>query len=39
MRVLRAIIEIPVLAMFHSWENLALGRSIALELVGTYERK
>jgi hypothetical protein len=32
--VLCAIIEIPVLAMFHAWQNLALGRSVALEFVG-----
>ena len=31
--VLCAIIEIPMLAMFHRWENLPLGGSIALEFV------
>ena len=34
MRILRAVVQIPVLAMFHSWENLAFGGSIALEFVG-----
>ena len=33
-RVLCAIIEIPMLAMFHPWENLALGGSVALEFIG-----
>ena len=33
-RVLCTIIEIPVLAMFHSWQNLALGGSVALEFIG-----
>ena len=33
-RVLGAIIEIAVLAMFHPGENLALGGSVALEFVG-----
>lgn len=33
MRVLGAIIEIPMLAMFHPGENFALGRPIALEFV------
>jgi hypothetical protein len=32
--VLRAIIEIAVLAMFHPWEDLPLGGAIALEFVG-----
>jgi len=32
--VLRSIIEIAVLAMFHSWENLALGGSVAFQLIG-----
>ena len=36
--VLRTIIEIPVLAMFHSRKNLVLGRSVALELVGDDQR-
>jgi hypothetical protein len=34
MRVLRPTVEIPVLAMFDSWQDLALGGSIALEFVG-----
>jgi hypothetical protein len=34
MGVLRPIVEIPVLTMFHSWEDLPLGGSVALELVG-----
>jgi hypothetical protein len=34
MRVLSTMIEIPVLTMFHPWENLALGGSIALQFVG-----
>ena len=33
-RILRAIIEIPVLTMFHPWQDLALGGSVALELLG-----
>jgi len=33
-RVLSTILEIPVLTMFHSWQELALGGSIALELIG-----
>ena len=33
MRILHAIIEIPVLAMFHPWKNLALGGSVALEFI------
>src|SRR2546426_217702 len=32
--VLCAVIEIPVLAMFHSRKNLLLGGSVALEFVG-----
>ena len=31
--VLRTIIEIPVLAMFYSRQDLALGRSIAFEFI------
>ena len=31
--VLGTVIEIPVLAMFHPWKDLALGRSIALQIV------
>ena len=34
MRVLGAIIEIPMLAMFHPGENLALSRTVASEFVG-----
>jgi hypothetical protein len=34
MRVLRTIIEIAVLAMFHIREELALCDSVALEFVG-----
>ena len=33
-RVLRSIIEIAVLAMFHPWQDLALGGSVTLELIG-----
>ena len=33
-RILCTIIEIPVLAMFHPWKNLALGGAVALEFVG-----
>ena len=33
-RVLCAIIEIPMLAMFHSREELALGRSVAFGFIG-----
>ena len=33
MRVLSAIIEIPVLAMFYSRQDLALGGSVALEFI------
>jgi hypothetical protein len=31
--ILCAIIEIPMLAMFYPWENLAHGGSVALEFV------
>jgi hypothetical protein len=34
MGVLRAIIEIAMLTLFYPWEDLPLGRSIALEFVG-----
>ena len=34
MRVLGAIIEIPVLAMLHSRQDFALSRSIALQFIG-----
>ena len=30
MRVLGAVVEIPMLAMFHPWEYLALGGTVAL---------
>src|SRR5262245_24966422 len=33
MRVLRAVVKIPMLAMFHAREDLALGRAVALELI------
>src|SRR5262245_26943634 len=32
--VLGAIIKIPMLAMFHPWQDLALGGSVAPEFVG-----
>jgi hypothetical protein len=32
--VLRAGVDIPMLAMFYRWENLALSSSIALQLIG-----
>src|SRR5258706_11750871 len=31
--VLRAIIEIAVLAMFHSWKDLALSGTVAFEFI------
>jgi hypothetical protein len=34
MRILRAVIQIPMLAMFYPWKNLTFGGSIALEFVG-----
>ena len=33
-RVLRVIIEIPMLPMFHPRQELSLGGSIALEFIG-----
>src|SRR2546427_9873028 len=33
-RVLCTVVEIAVLAVFHSGENLALGGAVALEFVG-----
>jgi hypothetical protein len=33
-RILRPIIEIPRLAMFHPWQDLALGGSVAFEFIG-----
>jgi hypothetical protein len=34
MRVLRAIIQIPVLAMFHSGQKLALGGPVTFQFIG-----
>jgi len=34
MRIFRAIVQIPMLAMFYAWQDLALGRRVALEFVG-----
>src|SRR5262245_12039250 len=34
MRVLGAVVEVPMLAMFHPGENVALSSSVALEFVG-----
>ena len=34
MRVLCTVIEIAMLAMFHPWQDLALGGSVALEFIG-----
>jgi hypothetical protein len=34
MRVLAPVLEIATLAMLDPWENLALGRAAALQLVG-----
>jgi hypothetical protein len=33
-RVLRPIVQIAMLAMFHPWQNLALGGPVALQLIG-----
>jgi hypothetical protein len=33
MRVLAPVVQIPTLAMLSSWEHLALGRAVALQLV------
>jgi hypothetical protein len=33
-RVLCTVVEIPVLAMFHPWQELSLSRSVALQLIG-----
>ena len=33
MRILRAVVQIPMLAMVHSREELALGGSVALQFV------
>jgi hypothetical protein len=33
MRVLGAVVQIPVLAVLHPWEKLPLGRAVALELI------
>jgi hypothetical protein len=32
--VLRPIVQIPVLAVFYPWQELALGSSIAFEFIG-----
>src|SRR5688572_22996877 len=34
MRILCAVVEIPMLAMFHAGKNLALGGCVALQFVG-----
>ena len=34
MRIFRSIVQIPMPAMFHAWQDLALGRRVALEFVG-----
>jgi hypothetical protein len=34
MRVFCTVIEVAMLAMFYPWENLALGRAVALEFIG-----
>src|SRR5262249_45029533 len=33
MRILTAVIEVATLPMFHSWQDLALRRAVALELI------
>ena len=33
-RILGAIIEIPMLAMLYPWEDLALSGTVALQLIG-----
>jgi hypothetical protein len=33
MRIFRAVIQIAMLAMLHAWQELALGRPIALQLI------
>jgi hypothetical protein len=34
MRVFCPVIEVTMLAMFHPWKELALGRAVALEFIG-----
>lgn len=34
MRILRSVVEIATLTMFHIWQDLALGGSIAGKFVG-----
>src|SRR5262245_8600027 len=34
MRVFCSIVPIPMLAMFHAWKNLALGRGVTFEFIG-----
>jgi len=34
MRVLRAVLEVAVLAMCHTWEDVLLGRAVAFQLLG-----
>jgi hypothetical protein len=38
MRVLRTVVQIPMLAMLHAREDLALGSPLALHLVVTITR-
>ena len=33
MRILRTVVQIPMLPVFHPWENLALGGCVALQFV------
>lgn len=33
MRILRPVVEIPMLPMFYAWENFALSRSVAPQLI------
>ena len=33
-RILRTVVQIPVLAMFHTWKDLSLRGCVALEFVG-----
>jgi hypothetical protein len=33
-RILRTVVQIPMLTMFHPGEDLALGGSVALEFIG-----
>ena len=34
MQVLGVVVQIPMLAMFYTWQNLALSRSVTLRLIG-----